>query len=131
MGMRGLFIYHCPIYVCDRAKNEWIRRFELLEKEMSLLRLENEALKQRRALASEIGVTEVPTQRRAPVQSETREVGTIATYQSSMTGANNKYHVVVKNLAHCTLSTDLMVTSFVNMGWNMLRYNEEGGLKLS
>ena len=45
-------------------RNEWIRRFELLEKEVLLLRLENEALRQRRALASEIRVTEVPTQRR-------------------------------------------------------------------
>ena len=53
-------------------RNEWIRRFELLEKEVLLLRLENEALRQRRALASEIRVTEVPTQRHTPVQSETR-----------------------------------------------------------
>ena len=32
----------------------------------------------------------------------------MAKYRSSMTGAN-KYHVVVKNLAYCTTSIDLMV----------------------
>ena len=45
---------------------------------MSLLRLENEARRQRRALASEIRVTEVLTQRSRMVQSETQEEYTSA-----------------------------------------------------
>ena len=59
---------------------------------MSLLRLENEARRQRRALASEIRVTEVLTQRSRMVQSETREEYTSAKASNSL---NHQMHIQV------------------------------------
>ena len=55
-----------------KEESEKTRRLEFAEKEMSLLRLENEILRQRCTSANTVRATEVPTYRRAPSQSEMR-----------------------------------------------------------